>query len=69
MPKVDLSNETLDCGCECCGRRFDYNYGRAARDKAVTCPACGFVTELGDKLDQLEREVERMADVRLKSQG
>ena len=69
MPKVDLSNETLDCACECCGRRFDYNYGRAARDKSVTCPACGFVAELGDKLDQLERQVEQMADVRIKNQG
>lgn len=65
MPKVDLSNEMLDCGCECCGRRFEYNYGRAAREKSVTCPACGFVIEVGDQLDRIEREVERMADAKI----
>lgn len=62
--KIDLSNQTLDCGCVCCGRRFEYNYGRAAQEKSVTCPACGHVIEAGEQLSRIEREVESMVDDR-----
>lgn len=65
MPEFDLTTGMLDCGCECCGRRFEYNYGRAARDKSVTCPACGHVIEVGDQLDRIEREAARLADARI----
>ena len=64
--QIDLSNQVLYCGCQECGRRFEFNYGRAAENKAVTCPACGAVMEVGDQLERIEREVERVTREKLK---
>ena len=67
MPiQIDLSNQILDCGCQECGRRFEYNYGQTAKNKSVTCPACGAVMEAGDQLERIEREVERVTREKLK---
>lgn len=60
--KIGLTNHTLDCGCECCGRRFEYSYSRAAQEKSITCPACGHVIEAGKQLSRIEREIETMVD-------
>lgn len=59
--QVDLSQETLDCSCLSCGRRFEFNFGKAAANRSVTCPACGEVIELGDQLSRFEERVANVA--------
>lgn len=59
--QVDLSQQTLDCACLACGRRFEFNFGKAAASRSVTCPACGEVIELGDQLSRFEEKVAGVA--------
>jgi|GEM_PF-6643969 len=67
MPdQIDLSNQNLDCGCQFCGRRFDFNYGQAAQTGTVKCPACGETMEVGERLREIEQQVGRITGCGLK---